>query len=57
MTIAKKIALLLFAVFMLAACMCASAEEAPLATGKCGKSITWTLSSDGTLYIDGTGEM
>jgi len=57
MTIAKKIALLLFAVFMLAACMCASAEEAPLAIGKCGKSITWTLSSDGTLYIDGTGEM
>lgn len=26
-------------------------------TNKCGENLTWTLDSDGTLTISGTGEM
>ena len=54
----KKLAavflLLLLCTGLLAASACAAEE---VASGTCGKNLTWVLDSDGTLTISGTGAM
>ena len=46
---------LLATIAMLLCCLTMSAETA--ATGTCGDNLTWTLSDDGELIIEGTGAM
>ena len=45
------------ALTVLAPAMDASAAQAEIDSGKCGKNLTWTLTEDGTLTISGKGEM
>ena len=34
-----------------------TSRQEPIASGTCGKNLTWTLTEDGTLTISGTGDM
>ena len=57
----KKIirTVLLLSVVMVLCCLfCANAASAEITNeGECGKSLTWTLDTDGVLTVSGTGAM
>ena len=50
-----RLTLFLIVLSVLLLCGAASAEEA--LSGSCGEALVWTLASDGTLTISGTGPM
>ena len=53
----RKIVSVLLCVLLLASLLPVSAFADTTAGGKCGDNLTWTLDSDGTLTISGTGKM
>ena len=53
----RKIVSVLLCVLLLASLLPVSAFADTTASGKCGNNLTWTLDSNGTLTISGTGKM
>ncbi len=53
----KTVSLLLTLLLLSASSVFAFASDAPAASGACGENLTWTLDSEGTLTISGTGDM
>ncbi len=53
----KKIISVLLCILLLASLLPVSAFADTTASGTCGDNLTWTLDSNGTLTISGTGEM
>ncbi len=53
----KKVFSLVLAMLMFAALVPAASAAEIVGSGWCGADLTWTLDSDGTLTISGTGEM
>ncbi len=53
----RKIVSVLLCVLLLASLLPVSAMADATASGTCGANLTWTLNSDGTLTISGTGKM
>jgi len=53
----RKIVSVLLCVLLLASLLPVSAFADTTASGTCGANLTWTLDSDGTLTISGTGKM
>ena len=53
----RKIVSVLLCVLLLASLLPVSAFADTTASGTCGKNLTWTLDSNGTLTISGTGAM
>lgn len=53
----RKIVSVLLCILLLASLLPVSAFADTTAGGTCGKYLTWTLDSNGTLTISGTGKM
>lgn len=53
----KRLLSLIIVLCMLTGLFPTPAQAKRVASGTCGKNVTWTLDSNGTLSIQGTGDM